>query len=323
MNASLSLDLDDKWSYMMVHGDPEWQTLPSYIDIVVPRFLEVLDAHRLKITVFVVGKDAERPCHQEALRAIVRAGHEIGNHSYSHEPWLHKQSREAIESEIRSAEEAIERAVGVRPIGFRGPGYARSSEILDILASRSYLYDASVLSTWIGPLARAYYLRSTRLSSTDAEERNELFGSLWDGFGPNRLRAVATPSGSIAVVPVTTMPLMRIPIHLSYVMHLRTISRTLAEKYMRCALHACRFTGTEPSLLLHPLDFVNADEAPELRFFPGMQLSIDEKSETMNDFLKIFASMFGIQPIRDRVQARYVREGQPKWAVQAGPPSIQ
>ena len=38
--ASLSLDLDNKWSYMKTHGDPGWEGFPSYLDTVVPRFLD-------------------------------------------------------------------------------------------------------------------------------------------------------------------------------------------------------------------------------------------------------------------------------------------
>ena len=297
MKASLSLDLDNKWSYMMVHGDPAWQSLPSYIDVVVPRFLELLDQHGLKITVFLVGKDAAMPEHRDALRSIVAAGHEIGNHSHSHEPWMHRGTSQEVELEIARAEEAIEGATGIRPRGFRGPGYTRSQSILDILASRGYRYDASVLSTWIGPLARAYYLRSTKLAPEDGERRSELFGSLRDGFGPNRRHVAATRSGPIAVVPVTTMPLLRVPIHLSYVMHLRTMSRSVARAYVRSALRACRLSGTQPSLLLHPLDFIGAQECPELAFFPGMQLPASERVEMADYFLKAYRSTFEIVPL--------------------------
>ena len=40
--ASLSLDLDNKWSYMKTHGDPGWDAFPSYLPIVVPRTLKLL-----------------------------------------------------------------------------------------------------------------------------------------------------------------------------------------------------------------------------------------------------------------------------------------
>ena len=48
-HLSLSLDLDNLWSYMKTHGDPRWQAFPSYLDTVVPRFLGLLDRFSMKI----------------------------------------------------------------------------------------------------------------------------------------------------------------------------------------------------------------------------------------------------------------------------------
>jgi peptidoglycan/xylan/chitin deacetylase (PgdA/CDA1 family) len=87
--ASLSLDLDNQWSYMKTHGDAGWDAYPSYLDIVVPRVLEFLAARGLRITFFVVGQDAALERNRDALAALSAAGHEIGNHSFRHEPWLH------------------------------------------------------------------------------------------------------------------------------------------------------------------------------------------------------------------------------------------
>src|SRR6476620_1543485 len=56
--ASLSLDLDNKWSYLKTHGDRGWEGFPSYLDRVVPRTLDLFDELGLRITVFVVGQDA-------------------------------------------------------------------------------------------------------------------------------------------------------------------------------------------------------------------------------------------------------------------------
>ena len=39
----MSLDLDDQWSYMKVHGDEGWEKFPSYLDIVVPFVLDLLE----------------------------------------------------------------------------------------------------------------------------------------------------------------------------------------------------------------------------------------------------------------------------------------
>src|SRR5438552_11467693 len=117
--ASLSLDLDNKWSYLKTHGDPGWERLPSYLDVVVPRVLDFLEARNLTITVFIVGQDAALDKNRELLRAIA-ARHEIGNHSFHHEPWLHLYSEERTDTELGRAEEHIERATVRRPLGFRG-----------------------------------------------------------------------------------------------------------------------------------------------------------------------------------------------------------
>ena len=34
--ASLSIDLDDQWSYMKTHGDFGWESFPSYFDVAIP-----------------------------------------------------------------------------------------------------------------------------------------------------------------------------------------------------------------------------------------------------------------------------------------------
>jgi peptidoglycan-N-acetylglucosamine deacetylase len=301
MKATLSLDLDNKWSYMMVHGDAGWQEYPSYLDTVVPRALEALRAFDLKITFFIVGADAGIASNRAALKSIADDGHEIGNHSFHHIPWLHKRSRAEVDDELARAEEAIETATGQHPTGFRGPGYTRSPQILEVLAARGYTYDASPLSTWIGPLARAYYLSGTKLEASQGADRDELFGSFSDGFGPNRPFVAQTPSGPITVVPVTTMPVFRVPIHVSYVLYLRGVSPHLARAYVRFAFAMCRLTRTEPSILLHPLDFIGGDEVPELRFFPGMQLAGEVKRETVNDVLGLLARGFSVQKLGDYV----------------------
>ena len=58
--GNLSLDLDNQWSYMKTHGDPEWESLPSYLPQVVPWILGALEQAQLRISVMVVGKDAEQ-----------------------------------------------------------------------------------------------------------------------------------------------------------------------------------------------------------------------------------------------------------------------
>ena len=70
--ASLSLDLDNQWSYMKTHGDAGWENFPTYLDVVVPRVLGFLEEKQLKITFFIVGQDAALKRNVEAIREKLR-----------------------------------------------------------------------------------------------------------------------------------------------------------------------------------------------------------------------------------------------------------
>jgi len=301
--ASLSLDLDNKWSYMKTHGDPGWESLPSYLDIVVPRVLEILKEEGLTITFFIVGLDAAQPASQPILKTIADAGHEVGNHSFKHEPWLHLYSDAELEQEMTDAETAIHQATGQTPKGFRGPGFSFSPQLLTLLARRGYEYDASTFPTFLGPLARAYYFAKSTLSQEQSSQRKALFGSAKEGFRPLKPYRWQTQSGPLTEIPVTTMPIARVPIHLSYVLYLATFSRALALAYWNAALFLCRLTNTQPSLLLHPLDFLGKEDCPELDFFPAMQSPAAPKLEVARAVLQSYARSFQVVPMQQHAAA--------------------
>ena len=282
---------------MKTHGDTGWEAYPTYLPLVVPRVLDVLRRRGLTITFFVVGQDAARPENCESLRSLAEAGHEIGNHSFRHEPWLHLYSEQEIEDELARAEEAIEQATGVRPNGFRGPGFSLSPAVLRVLARRGYRYDASTFPTFLGPLARAYYFLTARLSAEERTQRKQLFGTFKEGFRPLRSYLWTTPEGPLPEIPVTTLPGLRTPFHVSYLLYLSSFLPGLALAYFRAALRLCRWTGTSPSLLLHPLDFLGGDDVPELGFFPAMNLPAARKLDFVAALLDIYCSWFRVVPM--------------------------
>jgi peptidoglycan/xylan/chitin deacetylase (PgdA/CDA1 family) len=51
---------------------------PTY----TPRLLDILDRHGAKATFFMVGSRAAE--HQDLLRRVVEAGHDVGNHTWDH-----------------------------------------------------------------------------------------------------------------------------------------------------------------------------------------------------------------------------------------------
>lgn len=295
--ASLSLDLDNQWSYLKIHGDPGWEEFPSYLNLVIPRVLKFLQQRHLRITFFIVGQDAALEKNQAAIRSIAAAGHEIGNHSFHHESWLHLYSEAEIEHEIEQAEFYIRNVTGQQPLGFRGPGYSFSPAVLRVLARRGYHYDASTFPTFLGPIARAYYFMTSKLTAEERRKRKALFGKFRDGLQPLKPYQWCLGSDRLLEIPVTTMPIFKLPIHFSYVLYLSVFSPALALLYFRLALGLCKLTRTQPSLLLHPLDFLGQEDVPELAFFPGMTLPTAKKLATLSKAIDLLQRQFVVLPI--------------------------
>ena len=296
--ASLSLDLDNKWSYMKTHGDAGWEKYPTYLGVIVPRSLEFLRARNLDITYFIVGQDAAREENYEAIKSISDARHEIGNHSFKHEPWLHLYSKQELSEEFEKTENALENVTGQHPKGFRGPGYSLSPTVLEVLAERGYDYDCSTLPTYIAPLARAYYFfKSPEMSAEEREKRKKLFGRLSDGFQSLKPYQWRIGAKSLIEIPVTTLPIFKTPIHFSYLLYLATFSETAAKMYFKTALRFCVINKLAPSLLLHPLDFLDGTDAAELKFFPAMNLAAEKKMELLNGFLESFSRHYTLKNV--------------------------
>lgn len=298
--ATISLDLDNQWSYMKIHGDVGWEQYPSYFNIFIPHVLDLLDEMNLKITFFIVGKDTESSENRKYLRMISERGHDIGNHSYNHESWLKSYSFEEIEREIIIAEMAIFETTGQRPIGFRGPGFSWSMDLLKVLESRGYLYDASSLPTYFGPVARYYYFMKSDLSKEKKKVRKELFGKFSDGF--RRIKPYYINLGNdrkILEIPVTTMPIIKLPFHLSYLLYLSNFSMISMKYYLNTVISVCKFTSTPVSFLLHPLDLIGGDKINELSFFPGMNIPSEKKISLFKKVISEFKRNFHVLTLNE------------------------
>ena len=106
----------------------------------VPMLLELLRRLGLKATFFITGWAAD--AHPAMCESILRDGHEIGHHGYYHlmpEP----ADAAAMEDELDRGFDALQRRLGVVPVGYRAP-YGESFEALRAsLARRGMLYSSS------------------------------------------------------------------------------------------------------------------------------------------------------------------------------------
>jgi peptidoglycan-N-acetylglucosamine deacetylase len=83
-----------------------------------PKLLDLLAAHHMKATFFVVGQNAAD--YPDILRRAVREGHEIANHTWSH-PNLARMSDEGVRRELQKTDDAIFAALGKHPTLLRPP----------------------------------------------------------------------------------------------------------------------------------------------------------------------------------------------------------
>ncbi len=83
-----------------------------------PRLLDILRAHSVPATFFVIGNRVDQ--YPNIARRIVREGHEIGNHTYTHAN-LSKLGDAGVRSELVRGRDAILRATGLYPTLFRPP----------------------------------------------------------------------------------------------------------------------------------------------------------------------------------------------------------
>jgi len=83
-----------------------------------PKLLDLLAAHHIKATFFVIGENVAE--HPEIVARAAREGHEIGNHSWSH-PNLGKMSDEGVRRQLQQTDDAIKSATGERPTLMRPP----------------------------------------------------------------------------------------------------------------------------------------------------------------------------------------------------------
>jgi len=297
-NASLSCDLDNLWSYLKTHGDTRWTKYPSYLNAFCKRFLDILDAHQLKISFFVVGKDAS--IHRELILEIARRGHEIGNHSFHHDAQFAFQKSSDIEREIESTDDAIKNAAGIKPVGFRGPAFTWTPPLLKILKKHGYEYQSTTFPTPFAPCIRYICNRLTSLNRAQKKERSKLFGN--DGFRPQKPYLWELSKDDLLMeFPITTIPILRLPFHMSYLIALWESFPKVARNYLRFAIFSCK--NLPPNFLIHPTDLLGYDLVPEMKFFPGMSLSTEKKMEIMHEVLEMLKQAFPFQMLKTRCQA--------------------
>jgi len=111
------------------------------------QILDSLDRVDGKATFFITGYRLEREEGAALARRIVEAGHQIGNHRYTHKIRSSEMTDEDFRAELIKTNEAIRKATGVTPTDFRFPwGDASRSKrkIVRELGMKAHGWGASI-----------------------------------------------------------------------------------------------------------------------------------------------------------------------------------
>lgn len=95
--------------------------------------LNLLEKHGIKAAFFVTGENAEK--HGELIRAILDHGHEVGNHSYHHDPLLMLRGSRTIAREIELTQKVLKK-FDVSPAAFRPPVGVTNPKLASILVEQ-------------------------------------------------------------------------------------------------------------------------------------------------------------------------------------------
>ena len=110
--------------------------------VATQRILALLAAEKLPTTWFIPGHTIES--YPSCVAAVHAAGHEIGNHG-----WTHRipatLGPEGEEEELVRGTAAIEQLTGQRPRGYRSPSWDLSPDSISLLLKHGFLYDSSMM----------------------------------------------------------------------------------------------------------------------------------------------------------------------------------
>lgn len=265
-----------------------------------PSFFQVFDRIeglaarvRAKLTVFVIGRDLEDPEVFARVRSWARAGHEIGNHTWSHPLNLGALPRVRIREEIRRAHDRIAECAGAPPRGFVAPNWSLSRAVIAELVELGYTYDTSLFpSVFLYALVAKCTLNTLRYPARlrAGLGRRDWFYPLARPVRPHfvdeRFRRVEGPGpGRLLELPLPAVGRFDLPCW-------HTLGFVLGRDRVEARLR--RLLRTHPGLyyLMHPADFTAPEEFdPRFRFtLERMAVPLAEKMERAEAAFHILAA---------------------------------
>ncbi|MEP9375170.1 polysaccharide deacetylase family protein [Aquabacter sp. CN5-332] len=140
--AYTSVEVDGPYIALTFDDGPNPET--------TPKLLKMLEARNIKATFFVLG--ARAAAAPDIVKSIAAAGHEIGNHSWSH-PQLPKLAVAAVDKQIEDTSALVQSLTGTKPIYLRPPYGAITQSLQQHIEEK---YGMSLIFWSVDPLDWKY-----------------------------------------------------------------------------------------------------------------------------------------------------------------------
>lgn len=182
---ALTVDVEEYFHPNAMDGvvsSSAWDALPSRVEASTHRVLDLLAAHDVRATFFLLGWVAERS--PQLVAEIARRGHEVACHGFAHR-LVYRLGPQQFRDDVARARERLEDLIGQPVTGFRAASYsivAGTEWALDVLIEQGFAYDSSIF-----PI------------------RHDLYGIPTFSRLPVRVRR---PAGEILEIPPSTIRLL-------------------------------------------------------------------------------------------------------------------
>jgi hypothetical protein len=305
--GTIQVDVDELWVYYESIDRPAPADLAARVyDEGIPRLLALFAAYGIRATFFACGRDL--PAQAGSLAEMVRQGHEVANHSTWHRTGFARLSREEKRADIATTDVLIKAACGQAPMGFKSPGFSFAADQLDVLAELGYQYDSSILPTPYAPL-----LRSLQRALSAGHVDPSHYGRAIHGLAPlrpyhpdptaphRRSRPINqstnspihpfthSPINNFLEAPITTMPLLRLPMHSTFVL-------TAGQALFDAGLALAKACGVPINYLLHAADVIDAAADPALASYRFLATPWSAKQPLYEHMLRRLSQVYELVP---------------------------
>lgn len=123
------------------------------------KVLAILEKYNAKATFFIWGQRIKG--REEIIKRIIKEGHEIGNHTFSHK-WLRFKSKKFIRKDIERCDQELAK-FGIKTNLFRFPAFkfGINSIIVCNQLKKKVIFCDVVSNDWLNPWLRTKFKRKT------------------------------------------------------------------------------------------------------------------------------------------------------------------